>query len=335
MKEYMDRLIPGVDKPVSRLFFGTAISEMVLGGNANALLDSVFDLGVNAFDCARGYGGAEKSLGGWVRDRGNRERVVILSKCGNAGLFGQVRINRRVIERELRESLRALGTDYIDIYLLHRDDPKTPLSEIIETMNELKRQGYIRAFGASNWTHTRIAEANAYAAAKGLEGFAVSSPNYGLAVQCADPWGGNCVTLSGTENAGARAWYAANGMPVIAYSSLGRGFFSGRFKSGDYAAARKVLDRVAQKGYLCEENMERLRRAEILAREKGCTVSEIAMRYVFSGDMNAFAIVSSRNTERMRQNIDASHCLLSEEEMLWLELGIPCGSLCPPPQSHI
>ena len=320
MKVHMDGRIPGIDMPVSRVFFGTAIREMTMGGDASDLLDGVFALGVNAFDCARGYGGAEKSLGGWIRARGSRERVVILSKCGNAGLFGRVHINRRVIERELSESLRALGTDYIDIYLLHRDDPKTPIGEILETLNDLKRRGKIRAFGASNWTHGRIAEANAYAASQGLEGFAVSSPNYGLAEQRSNPWRGNCVTISGAENTGAREWYAASGMPVIAYSSLGRGFFSGKFKSGDHAAARKMLDRAAQKGYLCSENMERLRRAEILAGEKGCSVSEIAMRYVFSGDMNMFAIVSTRNPDRMRQNIDASRRPLSVAEARWLDL---------------
>ena len=312
--------IPGVSKPVSRLFFGTAIKPMALGGDAGTLLDEMLALGVNAFDCARGYGGAERSLGRWVRERGNREEVVILSKCGNVGAFGRVHINRQVIERELHQSLRALGMDYIDIYLLHRDDPKTPLAGIIETLNELKQKGFIRAFGVSNWTHERIEEANAYAASKGLNGFSASSPNYGLAVQCSDPWGGRCVTLSGPESAGARAWYAENRMPVIAYSSLGRGFFSGRFQSGDYAAAKKILDGPAQKGYLCEENMERLRRAEILAKDEGCTVSEIAMRYIFSSDMNLYAIVSTTSPERMRQNIDASLRPLSEDAVRWLQL---------------
>lgn len=312
--------ISGVDLPVSRIFFGTAIPAMQRGGDASEQLDAAFALGVNAFDCARGYGGSEKSLGRWMRARGNRERVVILSKCGNAGLFGKVHIVRRVIERELEASLQALDTDYIDIYLLHRDDPKTPVSEIIETLNEMKQRGKIRAFGGSNWSHRRIAEANAWAESHGLEGFTVSSPNYGLAEQCTDPWGGGCVTISGAVNADARAWYAENGMPVIAYSSLGRGFFSGRFASGDYATARKILDRPAEKGYLCAANMERLRRAEMLAREQACTVSEIAMRYVFSGNMNMFAVVGTANPERIQKNIKAAKCPLSAEAFRWLQL---------------
>lgn len=311
--------IPGVEPSVSRIFFGTAITPMLMGKNVEALLDAMMSCGINAFDCARGYGGAEKSLGKWMRERNNRDRIVILTKCGNIGLGGKVRVDRKVIEKELAESLDALQTDYIDIYLLHRDDPNTPVSEIIDCLNEVKKRGKIKVFGVSNWSHERIGEANAYAKKNGLEGFAVSSPNFGLAEQIADPWGGGCVTVSGSSNQEARKWYAANQMPLIAYSSLGRGFFSGKFKSGDYDGAKKVLDDEGRKGYLCAANMERLGRAEELASKKGCSVSEIAMRYIFSNAMNVFAVVSTTKPERMGQNIHASLNLLTEEEVRWLE----------------
>lgn len=311
--------IDGLDKPVSRIFFGTAIRPMLMGQNAESLLDAVLASGINAFDCARGYGMAEKSLGAWIAARNNRESIVLLTKCGNVDLLGNVRINCQVIEKELKKSLETLRTDYIDIYLLHRDDPKTPMEEIMECLNQAKRQGKIRIFGVSNWTRQRIAEANRYAAEHGLEGFSVSSPNYGLACQVQDPWGGSCVTISGPENQEAREWYAACGMPVIAYSSLGRGFFSGKFKSGDYQVAKKVLDAPSQKGYLCEENMKRLHHAEILAERDGCSVAEIAMRYVFSSKMNVFAVVSTTNPSRLRQNIQASRTALTEEDIRFLE----------------
>ena len=64
-----------------------------------------------------------------------------------------------------------------------------------------------------------------------------------------DLWGGGCITISGPENEAARAWYRENQMPVIAYSSLGRGFFSGRFRAYDYENARRILDTFAQQGY--------------------------------------------------------------------------------------
>ena len=313
--------IEGVGKPVSRIFFGTAAMPMMMGKEADALFDSMFAQGVNAFDCARGYGLAEKSLGTWIRHRNNRERIVLLTKCGNVGLTGKVCVNRKVIDSELEKSLKTLGTYYIDIYLLHRDDPATPVSEIIDTLNEKQREGKIRVFGVSNWTKERIEEANAYAASRGLNGFAVSSPNFGLAEQVKDPWGGECVTISGDANKEVRAWYAAQQMPVLAYSSLGRGFFTGKFRSGDYEGAKKVMDSFAQKGYLYPVNMDRLARCEKLAEEQGCTVSDIAMRYIFGSDMKVCAIVSTSSAKRMRQNVHASLHPLTAEEIRYLETG--------------
>lgn len=313
-------ILPGLKKPVSRIFFGTAVFPIVTGVDADALFDSMFACGVNAFDCARGYGLAEKSLGHWIQSRNNREQVVILTKCGNVH-DGIVRVNRQVIESEMAQSLAMLQTEYIDIFLLHRDDPNTPVSEVIDALNEAQKAGKIRVFGVSNWTHQRIQQANAYAEAHGLNGFSLSSPNFGLAEQVEDPWGGACVTISGERHADARAWYIENQMPVVAYSSLGRGFFSGKFRSFDYEAAKKVLDEPARKGYLYECNMYRLRRAEELAARDGCTVSDIAMRYLFSCGMNLFAVVSTTSAERMARNVAASQKPLSPEDVRFLELG--------------
>lgn len=313
------RLIPGLPLPVSSVFFGTAMPPVMTDGpEAGALLDSVLTNGVNAFDCARSYGLAEKALGRWIRERGVRDQVVILSKCGDIR-NGQVAVNRRVIREQLAQSLEALGTDCIDLYLLHRDDPGTPVEEFIETLNEARQAGMIRLFGVSNWTCERIAAANRYAKEKGLMGFSVSSPNYGLARQMKDLWGGGCVTISGPENEAARAWYRENQMPVIAYSSLGRGFFSGRFKAYDYENARGVLDAYARQGYLYEENMARLARAEKLAQEYGVSVPEIAMRYVFGSGMNVFAVVSTTSPERLQMNLRAAGQPLDARGIAYLE----------------
>lgn len=311
--------IPGLDKPVSRLFFGTANPPLSTDDDAAAgLLDRILALGINAFDTARSYGRAENALGKWMESRKCRDRVVVLSKCGDVR-DGVVRIDQQVIADQLAQSLEALRTDHIDLYLLHRHDPHTPAEEIIDALNEHQRSGKIRLFGVSNWTHRDIAAANGYAAAHGLNGFSVSSPNWGLTRQMQDPYGGDCVTVSGPENGEARAWYIRNRMPVIAYSSLGRGFFSGRFRAYDEVGARQVLDPYARKGYLYPENMLRLRRAEELADREGTTVPEIAMRYVFSTDMNVFAVVSTTSEERMLMNIRAAAHPLSPEDVRFLE----------------
>lgn len=305
---------PGLTKKVSRIFFGTAAMPMMMGANAEILFDLAMAFGINAIDCARGYGNAEETLGKWMKARDNREDVVVLTKCGNAGPGGSVHIDRKVIEEELSTSLEKLQTSYIDIFLLHRDDPKTPVSEFIETLNEAKAAGKIRVFGVSNWTHTRIMEANVYAEAHGLTGFTVSSPNYGLTRQVDDPWGGECVTIAGPENAEARAWYTANQMPVIAYSSLGRGFMSGKFRSFDYDAAKKVLDPFATKGYLSEDNMRRLAAAERYAAEHALSVPQTAMRFVLSSDMNVFAAATMSGFRRVLENVIAANERMQPEE---------------------
>lgn len=315
--------IPGVEKPVSRIFMGTAAAPFSTGGDGTELLEAALEQGINAIDTARVYGLSEKSLGMWLGRPGNRERVVLLSKCGHPAEDGTRRVNAREMRRDLEISLEALQTDWLDVYLLHRDDPEIPVGEIIETFHAMWEEGRIRAFGGSNWTRERIQEANEYARAHGLQPMTASSPQFGLASQVADPWGGNCVTISGPSGEADRAWYRETRMPVIAYSSLGRGMMSGRVKSGDPEGAERILDIYAKKGFLYPENLQRLARCEQLAREKGASVPQIAMSWIFRQGLNAFAVVSCSRPERLRDNAAALELELSPEECDWLDLREP------------
>lgn len=312
--------IPYVNKPVSRILFGTAMPPFMMGGDGNALLDAIYETGVTTFDVARNYMAAEQSFGKWIEERNMRDKIVILSKCGHPSMFGKKRVNESEMWKDLKKSLNYLHTDYIDIYLLHRDDQEVEAGEVVEIFNAMHTEGKIGAFGGSNWSHERIAMANEYAYSHNLIPFSVSSPNYGLAEQLSDPWGGGCVSVSGPQNEHARIWYAQQKMPVIAYSSLGRGLFSGKVKSTDKNRAAEVLDDVAVKGYAGDGNFERLRRCEVLAAQKGVTVPQIAMAYIFNQNMNTFAIVSTSKAERMQENIEALSIDLSEEETAWLDL---------------
>lgn len=311
--------IPYVDKPVSRLFAGTMLDFMRDGQDASEYLDQVFELGINAFDSANVYGLAEASLGLWLEKRRNREKIVILTKGAHHDKFHK-RVTPYDIESDVHTSLARLRTDYIDVYLLHRDDETKEVGPIVEKLNQLLEEGLIRSFGGSNWTHLRVAEANAYAESHGLRGFTAVSPYYGLAVQHADPFGGNCIGISGPENAAARAYYKDKNIPVIPYSSIGAGFFSGRVKSGDPEGAKDVLPRSTLVGYCFPDNFERLRRAEILASEKGYSVAQIAMAFVLNQDLPTFPIVSSRRVGAMRENVEALQIKLSKEELDWLDL---------------
>lgn len=321
--------LPYVKKRISKIVFGTATPILFDAIDATrpdleqcrekafALLDMVFANGVNCFDCSDHYG--EEILGEWIALRGIRDQVVIFSKCAHPNKWRQ-RVTEFDILYDIHNALAKLRTDYVDIYMLHRDDPTVPVSIIVETLNRLHNEGKIGAFGGSNWTHERIQEANEYALSHGLIPFTVSSPNFGLAEQVDNPWEGACVTISGPENAGARKWYADNNVAVFAYSSLARGFFSGQFKSNEPDKARLFLDEAGIKGYYCERNFERLRRTEILASEKHYTIAQIALSWIFNQPLQVFALTSPVNEIQLKENIAVSDIRLTKEEIAWLNL---------------
>ncbi len=103
--------------------------------------------------------------------------------------------------------MRRLGTDYLDLYVLHRDDPSVPVGPIVEALTAHKKAGRIGAFGGSNWTHERMQEANEYARVNDLTPFAVSSPNFSLAEQYKEPW------ATASASAARREKPPARGMP--------------------------------------------------------------------------------------------------------------------------
>lgn len=325
--------IPGLNKPVSKLVFGTATPKLFAAvapgaGEAEkqaafALLDDIYNAGINTFDCAHHYG--EEITGMWMDDRGVRDNCVVITKCAHPNAW-RTRVTDYDMLSDAHDSLAKLNTGCIDIYMLHRDDQNAPVGMIVETMNRLFDEGKIKVFGGSNWTHNRIEEANEYAAKHGLEPFRVSSPNFGLAEQVADPWrcdaalGDGCVTISGPENADARAWYASAGIPVFAYSSLARGFFSGAFSSSNPEDAKKIMDGPGITGYYCEANIERLKRCEELAAARNITVAQAAMAWIYNQNFDVYALSSPVTPEQIAQNTAAIEISLTREETAWLNL---------------
>lgn len=312
--------IPYVDKLVSPLFFGTARPLLIDGKGGKHLLEAVWERGITAFDTARQYGHAEEMVGEWLEEFGHRDEAVILSKCSHPLPDGTKRVNEKEIRADFAASAEAMHTDYIDIYLLHRDDPEVPVGEIVEVLNAMHAEGKIGAFGGSNWEWTRVMEANEYAYAHNLIPFSVTSPNFGLAEQVRDPWGGGCVTISGPDNAEARAFYEKENMPIIAYSSLGRGLFSGRIEEADEEHAKLVMDEFAMLGYGHPRNYERLHRCMEVADSRGVTVPQVALAWIFAQPLNTFAVVSAGLPERMESNMEALDIRLTEAEVKYLDL---------------
>jgi aryl-alcohol dehydrogenase-like predicted oxidoreductase len=312
--------VNGVDKPVSRLVQGTIpLSEEDIEGSL-ALLDAVYAAGGRAFDTAHSYGGGacERILGRWYNDRGVRNDIVVLAK-GAHPADGRQRVTPEDITSDLLESLERQGTDFFDIYVLHRDNPALPVGPIVEVLNEHKQAGRIGVFGGSNWSASRIAEANAYADAHGLQRFTVSSPNYSLAVQIRPPWEG-CISISGPEGATDRAWYIEQGIPIFPWSSLAGGFFSGRLRRDNLDSFESYLDRLCVECYANDENFQRLDRTQELGERYGLSIPQTATAYIMSQPIDVFALVGCRTGAEFENNVGALGVQLTPAELAWLDL---------------
>jgi aryl-alcohol dehydrogenase-like predicted oxidoreductase len=314
--------IPGVKKPVARVIQGSTM----IGGDLDetqsfALLDQVYEAGCNTIDTAHVYcgGASERIIGRWVQARGLREEVVIITK-GAAHSQDRRRMTPFDITADLHDSLARLKTDSIDLYLLHRDDPEMPVEPIMDILNEHLRAGRLHAFGASNWSHQRIEAANAYACANGLEPFVASSPQFSLVESLDEPWP-LCISIGGPAGVAAREWYAQTQMPVLAWSPLASGFFSGRFRRDNlHLFGEREWDEVAVRTYASEANFQRFDRANILSAEKGLTPAQVALAYVMNQPMNMFAVIGPHSAQNFRASIEASEFQLTPEEMDWLDL---------------
>jgi len=334
--------IPFLDRDVSPVLMGTMpLFSGDLGEHFNHL-DMTTEMGVNILDTAIGYGGAEVSIGKWMTARKNRKDVVVITKGCHPGPQGK-RVTAKDLAEDLTRSLERLETDYVDIYLLHRDDTDLPVGPIVDALNEHFKAGRIKSFGGSNWTHARIQEANEYAKANGLEPFRASSPQFSLAEEYSAPWAPGTVTIAGPKNTEARAWYAKNRMPVFAYSSLARGFFSGMITRERYEAEKdhlmspgvlfsgkatkdqltgrgETMDPIMAHAYCGEGNFQRLDRVSELAKEKGVTIAQIALAYIVNSGMEVFPVSGVANRVELASTIAAVEIVLTAKEIDWLDL---------------
>ena len=313
----MDSLhIPALGRSVSRLGMGSMIFSPERRELVFELLDRFAEHGGNLIDSSEVYGGgqSEAAIGMYFAERGCREDWVMLDKgCADVSL-----VDPENIRRAIRVNLERLGTDYLDLWVAHRDNPATPVGDIVETLNEERAAGRIRAFGGSNWTRERIDAANEYAEAHGLMGMCCSSPNVCLAIPN-EPWWPDCTHADDEDI----AWSARTGIPLFAWSSQGRGFFLDDCSPED--RANEALVRV----YHNAKNFERLRRARALAAEKGVAPIQIALGYVLDLPCPTVALVGPAVVEEVDSCVAASEIALSDDEMQWLNLELSDEEFAP------
>jgi len=304
----MKRLrLPGLPESIGRIGLGCMRLTPELEAEADAVLDTYLDGGGNLLDTAEIYGGgkSESAIGNYLRKSGRRSDAFVLTK----GCVEPYLVRPEYIRCAIQRSLERLQVDSIDLYLLHRDDPSVPVSELVDVLNEAIRRGHIRSLGGSNWSTSRLDEANQYAAANGLSGFAASSPHLALAVP-REPWWGGCTHATPED----LLWYAERKILVIGWSSQCRGFFA--------------KEPIAEPAYLAElirvyygrNNLERRQRLLALADKRGATPGQLAVAYVLSLDAPTAALVGPLSVGELSSLMLADQIALSRGERAWLNL---------------
>jgi aryl-alcohol dehydrogenase-like predicted oxidoreductase len=313
-------VIAGIAKPIPRLIQGTLFLDHADVSTAFALFDAAFDAGCAAFDTASVYGAgsAERLLGSWLRSRGVAHSVVVIDK-GCHPRESKPRMTPVHLENDLRVALDRLQLERLDLFLLHRDDPSIPPDEIVSALNDARAKGQISAFGASNWTHTRLQLANEYAARNGLVSFAASSPGFSLA-EAAHSWPG-CVHLHRTRDAEAWRWYDEQKLPILAWSPLASGFLTGRFSQKLAEPPKLGADRAAVDFYGTEANFARLERLGELARRRGVSLPQAAIAYVLNARSSLSAVIGCRDRTEFLACLPALTLELSPAELDWLDSG--------------
>jgi aryl-alcohol dehydrogenase-like predicted oxidoreductase len=297
--------IAHLSKPVARLIMG--VDNQNTFPHTAVMFDDYFSRGGNTFDTAHIYGATrEAMLADWIRLRNVREQVVVIVKGAHTPFCDPASLTR-----QLNESLERQKNDYADIYMMHRDNPAIPVGEFIDCLNEHVRAGKIKAFGGSNWSLSRVDQANEYARKTNRQGFSVVSNNFSLARMVDAPWGG-CISASDPES---RAWFAKTQIALLAWSSQARGFFvEGR------AHPDKRDDEELVRCWYSADNFQRLDRVNELAKKRNVLPINIALAYVLHQPFPTFALIGPRQLSETRTSFAGLDIKLSADEVAWLNL---------------
>ena len=291
------------------------VFPLCLGGNvfgwtsdeeqSFAVLDAYAAAGGNFIDTADAYsswvpgnvgGESETILGRWMAARGNRDRMVIATKVGK--LEGRTGLSAKTIRAAAEDSLRRLGTDRIDLYYAHADDPQTPLPETLRAFDGLVRDGKVLYIAASNYTEPRLSEALAVSQREGLARFVALQPHYNLVRR--DKYEGALADLCVRE-----------GLACFPYYALAAGFLAGKYRPG--VKVESVRAGGAGK-YLDEKGLRVLAALDAIAAKRGTNVAALSLAWLLTRPAVAAPIASARTPEQLAEILPAVSLHLSEEE---------------------
>ena len=312
--------IAALGKPVSAIGMGTMIFHPDTKDRDFGLLDSFVENGGTYVDTAEVYGAVEEYgysemvIGDWLSSRpGMRDRIVLASKGLIPGYCaplhpGGAKLDPESIHKAIDGSLERLKTDHLDIWMFHRDDPELEVGPLVDALDEEVASGRVKAVGASNWSTGRIREAIDYARANGKAEFMSSSPNFSLAM-ANEPFWPDTVFVDAVD----KEWYSERNFLLIAWSSLGRGFFA-KADPGD----KRDPDLV--RVFYSSANFARKARAEEYAAAKELAMFEVALGYVISQNFPVVALNGAESIEQVESSARAGSLRLSQEDCDWLDL---------------
>jgi aryl-alcohol dehydrogenase-like predicted oxidoreductase len=302
---------------VSTLCLGT----MNFGGatdepTSTRIVGAARDQGVNFVDTADQYAGgrSEEVLGRAIR--GDRDRWVLATKLANPAGPGpnEGGLSRKWMLQAVEASLKRLGTDYIDIYYLHKEDHATPLAETVRAMADLVRQGKVRYFGVSNFRSWRIAEICALSDRLGIDRPVVNQPYYNAMNRMPE-----------VEQLPASAFY---GLGIVPYSPLARGVLTGKYSADTPPPADTRAGRNDKRMMQTEWRPESLRIAQTIKRHaeaRGFTAGQFAIAWVLNNKLVTAAIAGPRTEAHWADYIRALEYKFTREDEAVIDGLVPAG----------
>ena len=302
---------------VSRICLGTMTygtpkwREWVLEEDeSRPFIQRALELGINFFDTADVYslGVSEEIVGRALKDFIRREEVVIATKVffpmgdkPNQGGLSRVHIMQAV-----EDSLRRLGTDYIDLYQIHRWDPETPIEETLEALHDLVKSGKVRYIGGSSMYAWQFSQSLYLADLRGWTRFVSMQNHYNLVYR--------------EEEREMMPLCRAEGIGLIPWSPLARGFLSGNRTREEWGeTARAKTDDFAHDMYYQESDFTVVEHVVELAEDKGVTPSQIALAWLLHQPGVTSPIIGASKMNHLEENVAALDIELSPEELDALE----------------
>lgn len=299
------------------------IAPLVFGGNVFGwtadektsfdLLDRFVDAGLNAIDTADVYsrwvegnsgGESETIIGKWMKQRGNRDRIVLITKVGSDMGQGKVDLSAAHIEKAVEDSLRRLQTDAIDLYLSHWPDPTVPHEETLGAYQKLIAAGKVRFIGASNLDAGQLRAALDVARLRDLPRYEVLQPAYNLYDR--DEFDGPLGDLCRNEQLG-----------VISYYGLAKGFLSGKYRSKADLGKSQRGEGVQE--YLNPRGMRILGALDAVSARRQATQAEVALAWVMARPGITAPIASATRLDQVESLIKAVSLELDAEDMAELD----------------